>query len=307
MLPPTLPPRYEEQNHLPPKKPPLPPVPLKPILRSPLPILKNHPQSPESPIRLAGIGSPHFNRNPNQYRKIDQAFTRDDFLPQPLPRQQQPNGHLRSFSDCPPVCLQNPGESRPQLSLLCSPQMSRKGSCTSTPDSPLFSIKNGHILNPETLLYKTSVAMDGLLIKLDQVAANCSAAQTAGGGDCIDELKYQTSRDTLTQHGLQLVSASKHLVVVMSDTVYSSLPEHLTACLTAFRSITELCRELSRFTSTPLQTRNIVLKVHDVASSFRELVGVQIGPLGAGQLALQAECLANALASLLRSLRVFSP
>lgn len=168
-------------------------------------------------------------------------------------------------------------------------------------------IKNGHVIDAEALLLKTDVAMAGLLIKLDQVAAQCTAAQAAGGGSSIDEDKFQRARNELTEQTLVLVTASKFLVVAMSDMTLSTLPEHLTSCLTAIRRITELTQDMTRHTSAPLQTRNIVLKVHDVASSFRELVGVQIGPMGAGQLALQAECLANVLATLLRSLRVFSP
>ncbi|EDW13831.2 uncharacterized protein LOC6572228 [Drosophila mojavensis] len=168
-------------------------------------------------------------------------------------------------------------------------------------------IKNGHLIDGEALLAKTDVAMAGLLIKLDQVAAQCSAAQSAGGGTSIDEDKFQRARNELTEQTLALVTASKFLVASMSDMTLINLPDHLTSCLTAIRRITELAQDMTRHTSAPLQTRNIVLKVHDVASSFRELVGVQIGPIGAGQLALQAECLANVLATLLRSLRVFSP
>lgn len=168
-------------------------------------------------------------------------------------------------------------------------------------------IKNGHLIDGEALLAKTDVAMAGLLIKLDQVAAQCSAAQSAGGGTSIDEDKFQRARNELTEQTLALVTASKFLVASMSDMTLITLPDHLASCLTAIRRITELAQDMTRHTSAPLQTRNIVLKVHDVASSFRELVGVQIGPIGAGQLALQAECLANVLATLLRSLRVFSP
>uniref|UniRef100_A0A6P4F0P7 Uncharacterized protein LOC108045946 n=1 Tax=Drosophila rhopaloa TaxID=1041015 RepID=A0A6P4F0P7_DRORH len=168
-------------------------------------------------------------------------------------------------------------------------------------------IKNGHLIDGEALLGKTDVAMAGLLIKLDQVAAQCSVAQAAGGGTSIDEEKFQRARNELTEQTLALVTASKFLVASMSDMTLITLPEHLTSCLTAIRRITELAQDMTRHTSAPLQTRNIVLKVHDVASSFRELVGVEIGPIGAGQLALQAECLANVLATLLRSLRVFSP
>ncbi|XP_055547639.1 uncharacterized protein LOC129731566 [Wyeomyia smithii] len=327
MDPPSLPPRFEKQSTspppvnlstLPPKKPPLPPVPLKPCIRSPVPILKNPvtytltSSANNSPIRTAGIGSPHLHRNPNCYREIERAFNRDDLSdkppqslsPTPMNRQ---NGHYRSHSDCPPVCLKTPpAENRPQLSLLCSPQMSRK-TTVSNPSSPILSNKNGHVLNVDTLMAKTDVAMAGLLVKLDQVAAMCSAAQTAGGGTSIDEDKFQQAKDELTDQSLHLVTASKHLVVSMSDANLTNLPEHLTACLTSLRRITELAQDLTRYTSAPLQTRNIVLKIHDVASSFRELACVRVGPLGAGQLALHAECLANVLATLLRSLRVFSP
>uniref|UniRef100_A0A182ILB6 Uncharacterized protein n=1 Tax=Anopheles atroparvus TaxID=41427 RepID=A0A182ILB6_ANOAO len=395
MDPPSLPPRFEQSPPpsvmlatLPPKKPPLPPVPLKPcILRSPVPILKNphafnhqhqhlqhfqhhlthatppphlphhlqhHPHltsvgagggggvggslsANSSPVRTAGIGSPHFHRNPNCYREIERAFNHQDLAATTVPtaptaatsattvdKQQPPNGHHRSHSDCPPVCLKNPpADSRAQLTLLCSPQLSRKtslptagpslppgpaGSVTfSNPGSPILSNKNGHVLNVDTLMAKTDVAMAGLLVKLDQVAALCSAAQTAGGGTSIDEDRFQQAKDELTDQSLQLVTASKHLVVSMSDANLTNLPEHLTACLSALRRITELAQDLTRYTSAPLQTRNIVLKIHDVASSFRELAGVRVGPAGAGQLALNAECLANVLATLLRSLRVFSP
>lgn len=103
----------------------------------------------------------------------------------------------------------------------------------------------------------------------------------------------------------------------MSDSSLAGLPEHLAASLTALRSITELTQSLCVHTSSPLQTRNIVLKVHDVASGFRELAAVKVGPMSSssingdpdrgGQLALRAECLADVLAALLRSLRVFSP
>ncbi|XP_050068003.1 uncharacterized protein LOC126556652 [Anopheles maculipalpis] len=386
--PPSLPPRFEQSPPpvpmlatLPPKKPPLPPVPIKPcILRSPVPILKNtttthaattfnhlhqfhhhHQQTPpsvpplphhlqqhhhpsvggvslsanSSPVRTAGIGSPHLHRNSNCYREIDRAFNHhcavDEAAPEKTNLPTGPSatvGHQRSHSDCPPVCLKNPpADSRAQLTLLCSPQLSRKTSLPtaalspalvgtlannhattfSNPGSPILANKNGHVLNVDTLMAKTDVAMAGLLVKLDQVAAACSAAQTAGGGTAIDEDRFQQARDELTDQALQLVTASKHLVVSMSDANLTHLPEHLTACLSALRRITELAQDLTRTTSAPLQTRNIVLKIHDVASSFRELACVKVGPGGAGQLALNAECLANVLATLLRSLRVFSP
>lgn len=318
--PPRLPPRNDNNNHitplvaLPPRKPNVPPVPLKPIFRNPIPLPKIF--HPESPVRHASIGSPHMNRHLTNYNIIDRAFTSSNGV-SPIAAVRN-NGHYRSYSDCPPICMQNPSvECKPQLSLLCSPQMSRKTSAPINPHhqipktnggSPLLEPRNGHVIvNVESLLAKTDVAMAGLLFKLDQIAAQCSAAQAAGGGVLIDEEKFQKARNELTERALHLVTASKFLVIAMSNSAGTQLPEHLTSCLTALRRITELAQDMTKHTSAPLQTRNIVLKVHDVASSFRELAGVETGPFGAGPLALQAECLANVLATLLRSLRVFSP
>lgn len=67
-----------------------------------------------------------------------------------------------------------------------------------------------------------------------------------------------------------------------------------------------------------------MLRVHDVTAAFKELAGADMAGILhehnakksqaqsqdstlEGQLALRAECLANVLATLLRSLRVFSP
>lgn len=67
-----------------------------------------------------------------------------------------------------------------------------------------------------------------------------------------------------------------------------------------------------------------MLRVHDVTAAFKDLAGAEMARIIhehnsgqaqgqdtnstlEGQLALRAECLANVLATLLRSLRVFSP
>ncbi|KAL4702575.1 hypothetical protein ACJJTC_018570 [Scirpophaga incertulas] len=115
----------------------------------------------------------------------------------------------------------------------------------------------------------------------------------------------------------------------------------LAACLAPLRRLTDLAQPsktnnasntdlfdqaLVRHTSAPLQTRNLVLRVYDVTAAFKELAGSEMaqiiqehnarkiqgqsqdnGSTLEGQLALRAECLANVLATLLRSLRVFSP
>lgn len=317
--PPSLPPRINERSPPPTdtlRKPPLPPIPAKPIFfpnspngspKSPLPIFKNG-STNSSPIRT--VGSPHFHhRHYSTMREGDRnmfnfnhAMISGGYNPLSSPPaiRHQPNGYSLNTS-------QN-GQDKTPLSVLCSPQLNRK-TCNhlQVPGSPQLSNKNGHVINVATLMSKTNMAMSGLLIKLDQVAAVCQEAQNAGGGSEIDEDKFQRSKDELTNVSLSLVTASKLLVIAMSDNAAKNLPEHLTACLTALRRITELAQDLVRFTSAPLQTRNIVLKIHDVASSFREMVCVPVGHAGAGQLALNANCLANVLATLLRSLRVFSP
>lgn len=318
-IPPSLPPRINEKSPPPTdtlRKPPLPPVPAKPILfpnspmgspKSPLPLFKNG-STNSSPIRT--VGSPHFHhRHYNTMREGDRNMfnfnnamisSGTNPLSSPPAMRHHSNGHSLNTS-------QN-GHDKIPLSVLCSPQLNRKP-CNhlQVPGSPQLSNKNGHVINVATLMGKTSMAMSGLLMKLDQVAVMCSDAQSAGGGSEIDEDKFQRSKEELTDVSLRLVTASKLLVIAMSDNAARNLPEHLTACLTALRRITELAQDLVRYTSAPLQTRNIVLKIHDVASSFREMVGVPVGQAGAGQLALNANCLANVLATLLRSLRVFSP
>lgn len=282
---------------LPPRKPNLPPVPVKPVFRNPIPL----PKMINSESRIAGIVSPRFQRHPTDTEKF---MTNGNSCTSP-PIQLSPrltNGHF-----------QYPKENGSSVSVLFSPQMNRKQAISpsikspSPNGSPLFESRNGHVINVESLMAKTDLAMAGLLMKLDQIAAQCTAAQSAGGGTSIDEEKFQKARKELTDIAAQLVTSSKALVATMSNTTPASLPEHLSACLTALRRITELAQDMTRHTSSPLQTRNIVLKVHDVASNFRELANVQIGPLGAGAQALQAECLSNVLATLIRSLRVFSP
>lgn len=324
--PPKLPPRNDNNNYpsplvaLPPRKPMLP---MKPVFRTiPANLVNSSDPSFISPIRMVAIGSPPCSRHVYPNPAIDRPITNGSPV-HPIPAIRSNGGHFRSYSDCPPI----PNTHESKLSLLCSPQMSRRISNspqprrTPSPISPLFDFSSPGsprlgsprmgqsplVINVATLMSKTDVAMAGLLVRLDQIAAQCSAAQTAGGGVLIDEARFQKARNDLTDQALQLVTASKLLVMAMSEPVGETLPAHLTASLTALRRITELAQDMTKHTTSPLQTRNIVLKIHDVASMFRELAGVETGSAGAGPLALQAECLANVLATLLRSLRVFSP
>lgn len=247
--PPQLPPRLEKALAppppllLPPKKPPLPPVPSIEVLRlknaqKPLPI-----KTAEQ--RLASIGSPHFQRNLNTYRNLEnESRPEEDNINRSSPNYSSltlQNRHVRSNSETKNTILKNK-EITTALSL-CSPQMNRRFS--NRPDllngapgdlkvfSPPFDRKsfrensspapkvnhvrfkedvvddiptppspptvkfpefgagnNGHV-SIENLLCKTEVAVEGLLQRLHQVAQKCSHQHAHGGGEDIDEIKFQ--------------------------------------------------------------------------------------------------------------------
>ncbi|CAH0587157.1 unnamed protein product [Chrysodeixis includens] len=184
---------------------------------------------------------------------------------------------------------------------------------------------NGHV-SIENLLCKTEVAVDGLLQRLHQVAQKCSHQHAHGGGEDIDEAKFQRARSELTSCAVTLVGASRALVGALGGSQGGTAATALADCLTPLRRLSDLAQALGRHTSAPLQTRNLVLRVHDVTAAFKELAGAEMAQIIhehntkkaqgpghetnstlEGQLALRAECLANVLATLLRSLRVFSP
>ncbi|KAK5650693.1 hypothetical protein RI129_001722 [Pyrocoelia pectoralis] len=325
--PPTLPPRGESNPHapphlyLPPKKPPLPPVPPLDVLRR-----KNSNPQPKSVTesRTACIGSPHLQRNRNVYNAIESSFgisddrklnsvstaistptsphldsskaqkNRSFSQDSPAPRPSNGQTHIRSYSESASI---EKTRTKPHDGTL-----QRNGSGCG---------KNGCISTRENLLTKTDAAMGSLLIRLDQVAAQCNAAQIHGGGSLMSEEKFQIAKDELTSQSLQLVTSSKMLVIAMSDTTLPDLPENLAICLTILRRLTELCQDLANHTTAPLQTRNLILKVHDVTAAFQHLLTSNIDRSSQAtieeHLACEAESLANVLATLLRSLRVFSP
>ncbi|KAK4883249.1 hypothetical protein RN001_006568 [Aquatica leii] len=344
--PPLLPPRGEPQQaashlYLPPKKPPLPPVPPLEILRR-----KNSLSQPKtySESRTACIGSPHLQRNRNIYNAIESGFgisdehklssvstaistptsphlgrgaqlstvaidcteppkvhTNRSLSHDSAPASRTPNyaTHIRSFSES---ASSDKEFSKNTWNSAQDGFLQRNGSACG---------KNGCISTRENLLAKTDAAMSSLLLRLDQVATQCNAAQIHGGGSLMCEEKFQIAKDELTSQSLQLVTSSKMLVIAMSDTTLPDLPENLAICLTILRRLTELCQDLANHTTAPLQTRNLILKVHDVTSAFRHLLTSNIDRSSQAtieeHLAAEAECLANVLATLLRSLRVFSP
>ncbi|CAK1585103.1 unnamed protein product [Parnassius mnemosyne] len=187
---------------------------------------------------------------------------------------------------------------------------------------------NGHV-SIENLLCKTEIAVDGLLQRLHQVAQKCSHQHSHGGGEDIDEVKFQRARSELTSCAVSLVGTSRALVGALGGAGDAGgaggAAAALADCLAPLRRLADLAQALGRHTSSPLQTRNLVLRVHDVTAAFKDLAGAEMAQIIhehsvknqsqgqdsnstlEGQLALRAECLANVLATLLRSLRVFSP
>lgn len=154
---------------------------------------------------------------------------------------------------------------------------------------------------PNVSLGKTVVALNELLHKLDQIEMQIAQGKSQyASGEA--EAKFRNDRSELADVSLKLVTCSKLLVIAMSDDKMSNyIPDHLTACLSSLRKITDISEDMAR--TAPLKSRNIILKIHDVASSFKEMI--QLEKVSLGAIALHANCLANVLANLLQYLRVF--
>ncbi|XP_060523757.1 FERM and PDZ domain-containing protein 4 [Cylas formicarius] len=336
--PPKLPPRGDNSHpapshlFLPPKKPPLPPVPPLDVLRQKK---TGHHYKAPSELRTASIGSPHLQRNKSVGNESDEnADTRltrhvSSAVSTPTSPHLGRNAQLSTVdvhieSPCNQYTSKVPGPSpfvknTSYLHNSYDRHIDKRHLSPRANEQEAEAHFNGD-LSPrnvcnsstrENLLAKTDVAMAGLLVRLDQVAAQCTAAQVHGGGKLISEEKFQLAKEELTTQCLQLVTSSKMLVIAMSDPTLPDLPENLAICLTILRRLTELCQDLSNHTTAPLQTRNLILKVHDVTATFRYLITANIDRSSQKSieehLAAQAESLANVLATLLRSLRVFSP
>lgn len=96
----------------------------------------------------------------------------------------------------------------------------------------------------------------------------------------------------------EMVSASKNLVKRLTSAVTDTeLADGCSCCLQHLRRLSERCGDMAIYTPSPLHTRNIVLRVHDVGSAVREVMRRPS--------AHTSEHLAGVLSSLLRSLRVF--
>ncbi|CAG9787962.1 unnamed protein product [Diatraea saccharalis] len=320
--PPQLPPRLENKPLappppllLPPKKPPLPPVPSVEVLR-----MKNaQKQSPlrNAEQRLASIGSPHFQRNLNTYRNLENEHRITDEESTNIRSSQNYSSmtlqtrHVRSHSETKNTILKN--KEMTALSL-CSPQMNRRfsnrpdllnGAPTNdkvfspplserkafrvenssptpkvqnhvrfkddvvddipTPPSPPtvkfpeFSAGNNGHVSVESLLCKTEVAVEGLLQRLHGAAQKCSHQHAHGGGEDIDEIKFQRARTELTSCAVSLVGTSRTLVGALGTAgAGAGAGAALADCLAPLRRLTDLAQ--GKPVRSHSETKNTILK-----------------------------------------------
>lgn len=109
----------------------------------------------------------------------------------------------------------------------------------------------------------------------------------------------------LTTETRNLVSTSKSLIRSYMDLGSADFFANLDNCVRLLIKLTELSRKLVMHTASPLQTRNLIMKVLDVINSFHECITTS--NVETETITKHAENLANVLATLLRSLRIFSP
>ncbi|XP_065223815.1 FERM and PDZ domain-containing protein 4 isoform X5 [Planococcus citri] len=137
------------------------------------------------------------------------------------------------------------------------------------------------------------------------IVDECETAQAHGGGSNINELKFQEIIQELTGETKTLVSSSKSLIRSYMDPSSCDFSVNLSSCVKQLKTLIELSRRLVTHTASPLQTRNLILKVLDVINSFHECITTK--NIETETITKHAENLANVLATLLRSLRIFSP
>ncbi|XP_039287999.1 uncharacterized protein LOC111046332 isoform X3 [Nilaparvata lugens] len=216
-----------------------------------------------------------------------------------------PRGDSPSAPSRPPKPSVTPPQLPPRSDSISSGTLSRKPPLPPV-TSQEISLKTGFL----SLSREGVSACGALCERLAQVATQCSDDQAHGGGASMDEARFQEAKEALTLEARKLVTSSK-LLVRSSSAVSSNLnpsaaefETHLNSCLSLLRHITDLTSKMAAFTASPLHTQNLVLKVKDVVAVFKQLLATE------GQEALltkQAENLASVLATLLRSLRVFTP
>lgn len=119
--------------------------------------------------------------------------------------------------------------------------------------------------------------------------------------ECLQEVIQELTTETRT-----LVGSSKSLIrSYMDPNAIVDFRSNLTACVRHLATLNDLCRRLVTHTASPLQTRNLINKVLDVINSFHECISTS--NTETETVTKHAENLANVLATLLRSLRIFSP
>ncbi|XP_050521088.1 FERM and PDZ domain-containing protein 4 isoform X2 [Daktulosphaira vitifoliae] len=165
--------------------------------------------------------------------------------------------------------------------------------------------RNGSISSSYTTQRDAVSVINELIDRLNEFSEQCNAAQAQGGGTQLDESKFQEAKDILCQEARQLVTSSKILIRCYMNPKSPEFQTNLSQCVTQLRRMTVLSGNMTKHTSSPLQTRNLILKVTDVLHTFHGLLVDT--DVCTETLTKHAEGLANVLAKLLRSLRVFSP
>lgn len=129
---------------------------------------------------FSGRGA-HFTTVPIDSPDSPNCGAHNDVPPPPRPPMYSNATHVRSFSEsnCRDRTLPKSTKFKEAQEFF-----QRNGS------SP---VKNGCTSTRENLLAKTDVAMSSLLMRLDQVAAQCSVAQVHGGGRMMCEEKFQVN------------------------------------------------------------------------------------------------------------------
>ncbi|CAL4059833.1 unnamed protein product, partial [Meganyctiphanes norvegica] len=162
--------------------------------------------------------------------------------------------------------------------------------------------------------YKNVIKLVSTSLKtLTELNAECNKANENGVIASPDEQKFQEARDALTSESRQFVTASK-LFVKSATESEETLLNCLSNCMDLLQRMIEVTGQVVHYTTTPQQTSNVVVKVHDVSTIYQSTVRAALTAAGRGMddpsmkiLMTQATNLAGVLTALMRTLRVFSP
>ena len=181
---------------------------------------------------------------------------------------------------------------------------------------------------PTIIAYGTIDDLLGNVVqRLEEIIGQCGAAHAAGGGIYMNDEKFQVSKEALATQARQLVTTSKLFVKSVTDDcnlangtrkpAQAEVKERLENCVTVLEKMTEISEDVVHYTSTPLQTQNLLVRVRAVAHAFRLSVQAASQILERkpkddlenlmAPLMERATLLAADLSALLRTLRVFAP